>query len=74
MKKLHQRNQQQIQKNGSVIQKTEKWNVSNLNSRKNKEFPKNEDRLRDNWDNIKHINVCITEVPEEERDRSRKPK
>ena len=32
----------------------------------------NEDRLRDLWDNIKHTNICIIWVPEEERKDLRK--
>ena len=27
---------------------------------------RNEDSLRDFWDNIKHINICITRVPKRE--------
>ena len=31
---------------------------------------RNEDSLRDLWDNIKHTNICIREVPEgEEREK-----
>jgi len=31
---------------------------------------RNEDSLRDLWDNIKHTNICITGVPEgEEREK-----
>ena len=36
----------------------------------NIEKKRNEDRLRDLWDNIKCINICIVEVPErEEREK-----
>ena len=34
---------------------------------------KNEDSLRDLWDNIKHSNILIIGVPERE-ERERKPK
>ena len=35
--------------------------------KKKKRRRRNEDRLRDLWDNIKHSNICIIGVPEEER-------
>ena len=31
-----------------------------------KQVKRNEDNLRDLWDNIKHTNICILGVPEEE--------
>ena len=31
-----------------------------------KRVKRNEDRLRDLWDKMKHTNICITGVPEEE--------
>ena len=38
-----------------------------------KRMKRNEDSLRDVWDNIKHPNICIIGVPEgEERDRPEK--
>ena len=40
--------------------------MENTQSKKNK-FLKNEDSLRDLWDNIKHTNILIIGVPEEER-------
>ena len=45
-----------------------KWKSPNHNSkkRKNKEFLKNEKSLRDLWNKIKHTNICIIGVPEEE--------
>ena len=33
---------------------------------KEKRMKRNEDSLRDLWDNIKHTNICITGVPEGE--------
>ena len=33
---------------------------------KKKRMKRNEDSLRDLWDNIKHTNICIIEVPEKE--------
>ena len=33
---------------------------------KEKRMKRNEDSLRDLWDNIKHSNICIIEVPEGE--------
>ena len=36
-----------------------------------KTMKRNEDSLRDLWDNTKHMNVCIIGVPEgEERERT----
>ena len=37
-----------------------------------KRMKRNEDSLRDLWDNIKHTNICIIWVPEEERKDLRK--
>ena len=34
---------------------------------KKKRMKRNADSLRDFWDNIKHTNICITEIPEGER-------
>ena len=34
--------------------------------KKEKRIKRNEDNLRDLWDNVKHPNILITEVPEEE--------
>ena len=37
---------------------------------KKKRMKRNEDSLRDFWDNIKHINICIIGVPKrKERER-----
>ena len=36
---------------------------------KEKRMKRNEDSLRDLWDNIKHTNIHIIGVPEEKRDR-----
>ena len=33
---------------------------------KEKRMKRNEDSLRGRWDNIKHNNICIIGVPEEE--------
>ena len=38
----------------------------NWNKMKKKEFKKNEDRLRNLWDNFKHSNIRIIWVPEGE--------
>ena len=34
--------------------------------KKEKQIKRNEDNLRDLWDNVKYPNICIIEVPEEE--------
>ena len=49
--------------------------MQNGNRTKNKEkrMKRNEDSLRDLWDNIKRNNICIIGVPEEE-ERQREPK
>ena len=49
-----------------MIQKIEKWKSPNQNSKKEKQFFKNKDSLKDFWDNIKHINIHIIRVPEGE--------
>ena len=38
----------------------------NQGGKKKKRIKRNEDNLRDLWDNVKHPNIRITEVPEEE--------
>ena len=47
-----------MEKNGSAIWKTGLWKSPNQHRKKN------EDRLRDLWDNIRHTNIRIIEVPE----------
>ena len=37
---------------------------------KEKRMKRNEDSLRDLWDNIKHTNIRFIAVPEEERERT----
>ena len=59
----------------SVITEAEEW-ISDLENRmveftaaeqnKEKRMKRNEDNLRDLWDNIKRNNICIIGVPEEE--------
>ena len=34
-----------------------------------KRMKRNEDSLRDIWDNIKHVSICIMGVPEDEREK-----
>ena len=34
-----------------------------------KRMQRNKDSLRDLWDNIKHINICIIGLPEEKKDK-----
>ena len=41
----------------------------NREKKKKNGMKKNEDSLRDLWDNIKCTNICVTVVPEEERER-----
>lgn len=44
------------------------WNSPKQISKKKKNL-KSEDGLRDLWDNIKWSNICIIEVPGEEREK-----
>ena len=46
-----------------------KINASEQRKEKKNGMKKNEDSLRDLWDNIKCTNICVTVVPEEERER-----
>ena len=46
-----------------------KINASEQRREKKNGMKKNEDSLRDLWDNIKCTNICVTVVPEEERER-----
>ena len=38
-------------------------------NREKKESKKNEDSGRSLWDNFKHTNICMIEVPEEEKEQ-----
>ena len=47
------------------------WNIrkqktTNQNNNKKKEFPKNKNTVSSLWDNFRHFNICIIEVPEGE--------
>ena len=52
-----------MQKNRSVIWKTAYWKSPNWNREKEKRTFKNEDSLRDLYDNIKHTNIHIIKIP-----------
>ena len=64
---------------GVNSRRTEAEQISNLEDRmveiiatkqnKERRMKRNEDRLRDLWDNIIHTNICIIGVPEEKRDK-----
>ena len=56
-----------IQKNGSANWKTEYENHPRW-TKKEKRIFKNEDSLKDPWDN-KHTHICIIGVPEEEKEK-----
>ena len=44
--------------------------ITAMEQNKEKRMKRNEDSLRDLWDNIKHTNICIIGVPEgEEREK-----
>ena len=40
--------------------------INETERKKEKQIKRNEDNLRDIWDNVKYPNICIIEVPEEE--------
>ena len=46
-----------------------KINATEQRKEKKYSMKKNEDSLRDLWDNTKCTNICVTVVPEEERER-----
>ena len=50
----------------SMIWNVRKIKTFNQKSKKKKEFPQNEDRLRSFWDNFKHTNFQNLGVPEGE--------
>ena len=43
--------------------------ITDTEQKKEKRVKRNEDSLRDLWDNIKHTNIHITGGPEEEEER-----
>ena len=47
--------------------RTERWKSLLQNRIQKKRMKRNEDSLRDLWDNIKRTNICIIGVPEEEK-------
>ena len=47
---------------------------TDMEQNKEKRMKRNEDSLRDLWDNIKCTNICIIGVPEEEREKERPKK
>ena len=68
---------QKAQKTASKINPkniTSKYIIIKMSKvKKKKEFLKNEDSLRNLWDNIRHTNICITGALEgEEREKGRK--
>ena len=57
-----------MQKNESVSWKTV-IEITTTEKKKEKTMKRNEDSIRDLWDNIKHINIHIIGVPGEEREK-----
>ena len=56
-----------------VTWRTERWKSLLQNRIQKKRMKRNEDSLRDLWDNIKSTNICILGVPEgEEREKGSK--
>ena len=55
-----------IQRNGSASWKRV-VEITDAKQKKRKNNQRNEDSLRELWDNIKHTNIHITGVPEEEK-------
>ena len=64
-----------LEGNNSKLGDTQEWihklegrgvEITQAEHKKGKRIFKNEDSLRDLWDNIKHTNIHIAEVPERE--------
>ena len=60
----------------SRIQEAEEWisevedrleEIMSAEQKREKRLKRNEESLRELWDNIKHTNICIIAVPEERR-------
>ena len=51
--------------------RTEWWKISVAEQNIQKRIQRNKDSLRDLWDNIKHINICIIGLPEEKKDKKK---
>ena len=61
-----------ISKAGQVSELEDKMvEITSEEQNKVKSRKRTEDSLRDLWDNIKHINICIIGFPEEQRERER---
>ena len=43
--------------------------ITDTEQKREKRLKRNEESLRELWDNIKHTNICIIGVPGEERER-----
>ena len=43
--------------------------IMDAEQEREKRLKRNEESLRELWDNIKHTNICIIGVPEEEREK-----
>lgn len=57
-----------VQRNESLRWKTEKWNHPGW---RKKSIFKNEDTLRDFWDNIKHTDLTVTSQGSKKENRER---
>ena len=51
--------------------RTEWWKITVAEQNIQKRIQRNKDSLRDLWDNIKHINICIIGLPEEKKDKKK---
>ena len=51
--------------------RTEWWKITVAEQNIQKRIQRNQDSLRDLWDNIKHINICIIGLPEEKKDKKK---
>ena len=45
--------------------------ITDAEQKREKRLKTNEESLRELWDNVKHTNICIIEVPGEEREKGR---
>ena len=52
-----------------ISEKTEQWKSLQLNRKKKKIMKRDEDSIRDLWDNIRYANTHIIGIPGEEKEK-----
>ena len=48
--------------------------IADAEQKRQKRLKRNEESLRELWDNVKHANICVIGVQKEERERKGKKK